>query len=193
MKALRNIIAVSFIYLICGGISYAAEYQEGVNYFRCTDNLVGVNYKDCRPQGVKTPAFKRVPFTNRVTGERTLENVLGSMYVLCDYNGCAVNLELPSSVIPIGTMMGNATSGKYAVETGWYVGYDANGHPTAYLYDRGPWFGEEPVGSEVSNRPPNYGTEVCYEDALKQMLHAFPNMTISQETVDEWRADCGLE
>jgi len=168
----------------------ADEYIFGHNYYPCSNNVVQ-GHIDCRPAGEKTPLFKRVPFVNSQTGQRTLQNTNATVPVTCDNYGCAVNVDYIDGM-PRGTMMGQAKAGHYLVEVGWYLDFNADGTVAAYVHGVGPMYNQPRFG-EAPPKPANYGTEACYDDYVKDVQSEYPNMAISHDMMREWRQFCGLE
>lgn len=139
------------------------DYVVGENVFSCsTTKHRSIGSYDCRPAGDRTPRIKRLPFIDTQTGTKTLEEVPGSLNVLCDQYGCATISNQPG--FPKGTMVGKGANGYFIIESGWYLGYDSNGHTTAYRGDVGPDRGDAPYEPLVNIA--KYGTDACHDDAV---------------------------
>ncbi|MAB99769.1 MULTISPECIES: hypothetical protein [Pseudomonas] len=60
-------------------------------------------------------------------------------------------------------MVGKGANGYFIIESG-YLGYDSNGHTTAYRGDVGPDRGDAPYEPLVNIA--KYGTDACHDDAV---------------------------
>lgn len=164
-------------------------YVYGENVFTCPTELDRNRNYDCRAKGENTPMFKNLPFVNVDTGVRTMENVHGYLPVRCSEYGCAVVTDMKG--FREGTIVGEGGLGTYIVESGWYLGFDAEGKTVAYRMDTGPSHGLPPYGA-ASTRSMHYGEEKCYDVIIAEILEEDPNAVIPYEAIVELRATCGL-
>lgn len=166
------------------------DYVVGENVYSCsTTKHRSIGSYDCRPAGDRTPRIKRLPFIDTQTGTKTLEEVPGSLNVLCDQYGCATISNQPG--FPKGTMMGKGANGYFIVESGWYLDYDSNGHTTAYRVDVGPQRGYAPYKASNS-KDADHGTEACFDAMVAEIQEENPNFPISFDMMNEMRTECGL-
>jgi len=144
---------------------------------------------DCRPYGNNTPSSKQMPFINRQTGERFVQNAPGTLSLQCGAHGCALQNQVLGYTQ--GALVGEGTPGNYYVENGWYLGYDSQGKTVAYRNDVGPAQGQAPYGTSKP-RPAKYGKEACFDDEIESIQAEEPNYPISFDMMNEIRAECGL-
>ncbi|WP_313512338.1 hypothetical protein [Pseudomonas sp.] len=144
---------------------------------------------DCRPYGKSTPSSKPMPFINRQTRERFVQNSAGTLSLQCGEYGCALQNDVTGYTK--GALIGKGSAGNYLIENGWYLDFDTEGNTVAYRNDVGPNQGQVPFGTPRP-RPADYGKESCYDAKIASAQEGDAEIAISFDMMNEMRSDCGL-